>query len=322
MRLEDLQVYYRRSRGFLRRRAVVRAVDGVSLEIRRGRTLAVVGESGSGKTTLGRALAGLAEATAGTIWLDGKKLGGADRLHQKPQGRVQMIFQNAAASLNPRKTILQSLDFPLRLEGLPTRRGRESLISSWLEKVGLVPPERFLSRYPHELSGGQKQKVCLVRAMLPRPELVVTDEAVSALDVSTRAEILSLLKKFQAELGTAFFFITHDLSSARAIADEIAVMYCGQIVERLGAGELYQGARHPYTQALLSSVLHPDPARGRDPTLLQGDPVSAIHPPSGCRFRTRCPYAFDRCRQESPELIEVGRGEHRVACHLVAGDSV
>lgn len=316
VRLENLQVHYHRSRGALRRRIVVRAVDGVTLELARRKTLAVVGESGSGKTTLGRALVGLTEVTGGAVWLGGERLDRAHRVRRSVSGRLQMVFQNPAASLNPRRRILESVGLPFRLRG-PTSAGeRNSRIAELFEQVGLIPPERFLSRYPHELSGGQKQKVCLARAMLPQPELVVADEAISALDTSTRAEILNLMKRFQEEQETAYIFITHDLSAARVMADQVVVMYCGQIVERGSADQLYRDARHPYTQALLSSVLHPDPARKRNPILLEGDPVSSSHPPSGCRFRTRCPLAFDRCDKENPKLLAIGGGEHKVACHL------
>ncbi|MEU8013693.1 ABC transporter ATP-binding protein [Micromonospora parva] len=298
----------------------VRAVDGVSLTIPRGRVTALVGESGSGKSTVGRCVVRLVEATAGTVRIAGTDVTHLSRRHLRPhRGAVSIVFQDPAASLDPRMLVGDIVAEPLRLAGkrMP-RRDREARVAPQLERVGLRA--EVARRYPHELSGGQRQRVSIARALISEPMLLIADEPTSALDVSVQASVLNLLADLQRDIGFACLFITHDLSAVEYLADEIAVMYLGQLVERGSRERIFARPAHPYTQALLSAAPVADPVRQRhrQPVLLGDDLPSALDPPSGCRFRTRCPLAFDRCATEVPAQTAIGDG--MAACHLVQPD--
>jgi oligopeptide transport system ATP-binding protein len=319
--VRDLKVHFPVRGGglFGRSSGAIKAVDGVSLEVRRGETLGLVGESGSGKTTLGRAILQLHRPTAGTVEFDGRELtrlaGESLRLLRQ---RMQMIFQDPYASLNPRMTIGGIVGEPLEFFGLAARRERIARVRELLSTVGLNPA--FVTRYPHQFSGGQRQRIGIARALAPGPELVICDEPISALDVSIRAQILNLLQDLQARLGLTYLFVAHDLSVVRHVSDRVAVMYLGRIVELADRDDLYRHALHPYTRALISAVPIPDPRaeQRREVTVLRGEIPSPLNPPAGCHFHTRCPIARPVCRQLSPPLIDVAGG-HQVACHAVGG---
>jgi oligopeptide/dipeptide ABC transporter ATP-binding protein len=294
----------------------VQAVDGVSLTIRRGSVVALVGESGSGKSTVGRLVVRLLEPSAGSIRLHGADITHLGRRALRPHRRnVSIVFQDPAGSLDPRLTVGAIVGEPLRLLRLARGRSeRERVVAESLARVGLR--SELAERYPHELSGGQRQRVSLARALVSSPSLLVADEPTSALDVSVQAAVLNLLGDLQRDLGFACLFITHDLSAVEYLADEVAVMYLGVLAEYGPSKAIFSAPKHPYTQALLSAAPVPDPAvqREREKVVLGGDIPSAVDPPSGCRFHTRCPLAVDRCRTEVPLLREVeGR---KVACHL------
>jgi peptide/nickel transport system ATP-binding protein len=298
----------------------VRAVDGVSMTIRRGSVVALVGESGSGKSTVGRCVVRLLEPTSGTVRLHGADISHLRRRALRPHRRdVSIVFQDPAGSLDPRLTVGSIVAEPLRLLRLTRgRTERERATTRALERVGLRP--ELADRYPHELSGGQRQRVSLARALVSSPSLLVADEPTSALDVSVQASVLNLLTDLQRDLGFACLFITHNLSAVEYLADEVAVMYLGTLVEHGPSAEIFATPKHPYTQALLSAAPVPDPVRQRrrSRVVLSGDIPSAIDPPSGCRFHTRCPIAVPMCAERVPELREVaGR---RVACHLVSDE--
>jgi oligopeptide transport system ATP-binding protein len=305
--LRDLKVHFPVKTGLLSGTSgVIKAVDGVSLEIPQGQTLGLVGESGCGKSTLGRAVVGLSQPTDGEILIEGKPMS-RDR-------RVQMIFQDPSASLNPRMTIGATIAEPVRLNGL--RQGREAVrarMHDLLDLVGL--PQSAARRYPNEFSGGQRQRVGIARALACEPEIIVCDEAVSALDVSIQAQIVALLEDLQARLGLTYLFIAHDLGALKHISHQVAVMYLGKIVEVAPKSELFANPRHAYTRALLSAIPVPDPSieRQRQRIILGGDIPSPVNPPKGCRFHTRCPVAIDRCRAEAPTWQEVSPG-HTAAC--------
>ena len=311
---------------FARGREAVQAVGGVSFSLRRGQTLGLVGESGCGKSTTGRAVLQLVRPASGSVLFDGLPIhewwvrrGGRwawdARLHGLRR-RMQMIFQDPFASLNPRMTVEAILAEPLRNFGLVAGRERRTRIQRLLEAVGLDP--RFIRRYPHEFSGGQRQRIGIARALALEPELVVADEPISALDVSIQAQILNLLARLREELGLTMIFIAHDLAAVRHVSDRIAVMYLGRIVEEADSQTLVATPRHPYTQALISAVPLPDPARERSRAriVLEGELPSPVHPPAGCPFHTRCPLREERCTREVPRLAEIAPG-HTVACHLV-----
>lgn len=301
---------------FGRTKAWLQAVDDVSLDVLPGRTVAIVGESGSGKTTLGRIIAKLLDPTDGRIYFRARDMTSPTRgdLREMRRG-VQMVFQNPKAALNPRMTVEQLLDEPLYIHGVD-RAERALRISELLDLIGLST--QHASRYVHEVSGGQAQRVAIARALAMRPELVVLDEPVSALDVSVQAQIIHLLNGLQRDLGLAFVFISHDLSVVSVLADEVVVMYLGKVVEAGEKREVFGDPRHPYTQALISAIPATDPSSGAQSgrIVLGGDIPNPVDPPSGCRFRTRCWKAQDLCTNEVPKLRAVGG--HRVACHFPA----
>jgi peptide/nickel transport system ATP-binding protein len=314
----DLVKYFPVQGSFLSRsKEYARVIDGISIKVEEGKNTALVGESGSGKTTLGRLIMRFLDPTSGKILFDGVDVTKIKGKQLKSFRReVQMIFQDPSGSLNPRKTIGQSLNQPYRIQKMAAGAERDEMINKLLDSVGLNPPELFLDRYPYELSGGQKQRVVIARAVALRPRFVLADEPVSALDVSVRAQILKLMKSLGEKMGLTYLLITHDLGVVRAVSSSIFVMYLGRVVETVETEELFLHPMHPYTQALLAAAPIPDPelagANYRVP--LAGDPPSPINVPAGCRFATRCPHAFEKCTQDPP-LKEVRR-DHFVACWL------
>jgi len=320
LEVEDLRVHFPVRKGVLveRVRGHVRAVDGVSLHVRRGETLGLVGESGCGKSTTGRAILQLVRPTSGHVRFDGHELTTMSARTLRPIRRhMQMIFQNPYASLDPRMTVEGIVAEPLRVHRILRGTALRRRVHELLDLVGLDPAHA--RRFPHEFSGGQRQRVGIARAIALQPQLIIADEPISALDVSIQAQILNLLQELQQKLSLTYLFIAHDLAAVQHVSDRIAVMYLGKIVEVAPADELVRNPRHPYTQALVSAIPVPDPEREarRERIVLHGDVPSPLDPPSGCRFRTRCAYVFDRCSVEEPELRDWSPG-HRVACHLPA----
>jgi oligopeptide/dipeptide ABC transporter ATP-binding protein len=315
LEVTDLVKHYPVGRGMFARRQVVHALDGVSLSLGRERTLAVVGESGCGKTTLARCLVRLVQPTSGSIRLAGRNVThpSAAEAAEIPK-LIQIVFQDPYASLNPRRTIQQTVGDALRLHRPGPRAQRRDQVAELLGAVGIGT--QFMDRLPHELSGGQRQRIAICRALAVRPQVVVCDEPVSALDVSVQAQVINLLKRLRAEFGMSYVFITHDLRLVRNMADTIAVMYLGQIVELAEIGAFKSRIRHPYSQALFSAtpVANPDRSATRRRLVLAGDVPSPIDPPAGCRFHTRCPYVQAVCRETEPALRPVG--ERLVRCHF------
>ncbi|MCC7281669.1 MAG: ATP-binding cassette domain-containing protein [Acetobacteraceae bacterium] len=312
----DLAVHFPIRKGLLRRRVgTVRAVDGVSLRLDAGETLALVGESGCGKTTTGKALLKLIPPSGGAIRFEGADITDLDQRRMVAlRPRMQIVFQDPFASLNPRQTVGAILAAPFVIHGIGARSDRARRVGRLLRMVGL--PAESAARYPHEFSGGQRQRIGIARALALEPSLIVGDEPVSALDVSIQAQIVNLMKRLQAELGLAYLFISHNLGVVAHISDRVAVMYLGQIVEQGTREEIFFDARHPYTQALLAAVPEPVPGRRRAGAPLGGDVPSPADPPPGCRFHPRCPRAIAICRAEAPEPRQLS-ATHAAACHLV-----
>ncbi|QSB04711.1 ABC transporter ATP-binding protein [Natronoglycomyces albus] len=325
LKVEDLKVHFPIKKGILIERTIghVRAVDGVTLEVEPGQTYGLVGESGCGKSTLGRAILRLNEITSGHVYFDGVDLAALSTEDmRKSRQRLQMVFQDPMGSLDPRQCVEEILSEGLIAHGLAKGKvARRKMLHGVLDAVGL--PSTSLTRYPHEFSGGQRQRIGIARATVLRPDLIICDEPVSALDVSIQAQVLNLLEEIQEETGVAYIVIAHDLAVVRHIADKVGVMYLGQVVEEADSDMLYAEPAHPYTRSLMSAVPVPDPdvEDRRERILLQGDLPSPANPPSGCRFHTRCPWAQDRCRTEVPLLrsykAQSGQAApHKVACHF------
>jgi peptide/nickel transport system ATP-binding protein len=314
----DLARHYRSARGgWFGRRRTLRAVDGVSFAIARGRTLGLVGESGCGKSTLAKLVLGMVPPTAGNVRFDGHD---ATRLPvgewRRLRRRMQMVFQDPLGALDRRITIGRQIAEPLDIHAIGERPQRPALAAAAMDAVGLGT--HLYDRYPHEISGGQRQRAVIARALVSEPDLLVCDEPVSALDVSIQAQVVNLLAGLQRRRGLTYLFISHDLKVVRHLSHDIAVMYLGRIVEQAPKERLFAAPQHPYTQALIAAVPVPDPMRRRPRALLQGDPPSPFAVPTGCRFHTRCPLASDICRTTEPSLKPLGDG-HVVACHAVPG---
>jgi len=313
--VSGLVKYFPVKRGLLQRTVgQVHAVDGVSFDIAPGETLGLVGESGCGKSTAGKAILKLIEPTGGEIRVNGERIDQLSRSEMRPYRReLQVVFQDPYSSLNPRLKIRDIIAEPLRNYGVAHGRALDERVETLADKVGLRP--EALHRYPHEFSGGQRQRIGIARALALNPGLIICDEPVSALDVSVQAQVINLLGDLQKEFGLSYLFIAHDIAVVEHISHRVAVMYLGKIVEIGDRADLFLRPQHPYTEALLSAVPEPDPGLEKKRIILRDDVPSPINPPSGCRFHTRCPYAFDRCSVEEPELQEISAA-HYVACHL------
>ena len=327
--LDDLKVYFNLGGGGLLDRLtggsaeprVVKAVDGVTFDIKKGETLGLVGESGCGKSTLGKALLRLTPITDGKVFYHGKDLAHASEREMREQRKnLQMIFQDPYASLNPRMTVGNIIGEPLRTFGLAEGSGVKKKVEELMETVGMS--RRFIKRYPHEFSGGQRQRIGIARALAVDPEFIVADEPISALDVSIQAQIMNLMDDLQEEKNLTYLFISHDLRAVRHVSDRVAVMYLGEIVELAEGPDIYAEPLHPYSKALISAVPVPDPEieAERERIILTGDVPSPINPPSGCHFHTRCPYAIDDCKKIEPELVEI-KPRHYAACIRISPEN-
>ena len=314
--VRNLKMYFPVGTSFLGGRKLLKAVDDVSFDLFPGETFGLVGESGCGKTTVGRSLVRLYRPTGGQILLDGTDIAPLSERDVLPyRRRMQMIFQDPYASLNPRMTVSSIIGEPMRLQGA-SPDAIDARVRELIEQVGLK--KDHLNRYPHEFSGGQRQRIGIARALSTRPEFIVCDEPISALDVSIQAQVINMLEDLQREMGITYLFVSHDLSMVRHISHRVGVMYLGHLVEVANVHDLYADMRHPYTRALLSAVpvADPDLAANANRIILQGDVPTPIDPPSGCPFRTRCRFSEKRCAETRPELREIAPG-HLVACHLV-----
>ena len=318
LEVTDLKKHYPVRAGILRRAVgTVHAVDGVSFSLGFGETLGLVGESGCGKSTVARSILRLVEPTSGSIRLNGRDITRLRKAELRPNRRsMQIIFQDPFASLNPRMTAGDIVGEPLTVHGLAAGNKKRERVAELFEQVGLRPDQ--MHNYPHQFSGGQRQRICIARALSLGPSLIVCDEPVSALDVSIQAQVINLLIDLQRKHHFSYLFIAHDLAVVAHISHRVAVMYLGRVVEIAEKNELFANPRHPYTQALLASVPLADPKTKRLTPLIEGDVPSPINPPSGCAFHTRCRYAMERCKIETPQLVEVG-GVHQVACFLNEG---
>ncbi len=296
---------------------VVKAVDDISFNILAGETLGLVGESGCGKSTVGRCILRLIEPTSGEVWFDDRNVLSLNKHDLRPLRReMQIIFQDPYASLNPRLSVLSIISEPLKIHGIGNKSEQKDRVAELLQKVGLEAD--YMYRYPHEFSGGQRQRLGVARALALNPKLIIADEPVSALDVSVQAQVVNLLQDLQSEFGLTYLFISHGLAVVEHISNRVAVMYLGKIVEIADAITLYENPLHPYTKALLSAIPIPDPRQKRERIVLKGDVPTPINPPSGCRFRTRCPIASEECAQIQPELKELSNG-HFAACIKIEG---
>lgn len=315
LEVKGLKKYFPIRAGLLgKTQGYVKAVDDVSFAVHEGETLGIVGESGCGKSTTGRSIIRLLEPTAGDVIFKGQNLTGLKGEELRKMRRdLQIVFQDPYASLNPRMTIGAILEEPLKIHGLANATERKQRVKELLEIVGLT--EHHYNRYPHEFSGGQRQRIGIARALITKPKLIVADEPVSALDVSIQSQILNLMKDLQEQFQLTYLFISHDLSVVRHISDRVGVMYLGRMVELAPKHELYANPQHPYTQALLSAVPHPDPREVRERIILTGDVPSPANPPTGCAFHTRCHACMEICKTDRPELKQTAEG-HWVACHL------
>jgi oligopeptide transport system ATP-binding protein len=314
LRLENVTKYFEVGGGFMRKAALLKAVDGVSFSIQEGETFGLVGESGCGKTTLSQTVVRLLEPTSGRIVLEGRDISHLSSGKLKPFRRqMQMIFQDPFSSLDPRMTVNSIIDEPLRNFGVGSGKERNERVQELLKRVGLNA--YFANRYPHEFSGGQRQRIGIARALALQPKLILCDEPVSALDVSIQAQVLNLLRDLQDEFGLTYLFIAHNLAVVAHVSDRIGVMYLGKLVELAPTEEVTNNPRHPYTKALLSAVPVADRRLRRERIILRGEIPSPLRPPSGCRFRTRCPIAAERCAEEEPPLRQLDSG-HWAACHF------
>ncbi|CAN5368332.1 dipeptide ABC transporter ATP-binding protein [soil metagenome] len=312
--LQNLKVHFKLGGGLFKETKIVKAVDGVSLDIKKGETLGLVGESGCGKSTLGKAILRLTPITSGRVMYNGKDIAHLSNSEMRDQRRnLQMIFQDPYASLNPRMNVGQIIGEPIRTFGLRDGQKVVKRVQDLMETVGMS--RRFISRYPHEFSGGQRQRIGIARALAVDPEFIVADEPISALDVSIQAQIMNLMESLQAEKNLTYLFISHDLRAVRHLSDRVAVMYLGKIVELADGKDIYAEPLMPYTKALISAVPVPDPEieAKRERIILTGDVPSPINPPTGCHFHTRCPFAIAECKQIVPQLVEI-KPRHYAAC--------
>ncbi|MCT4606047.1 MAG: dipeptide ABC transporter ATP-binding protein [Marinisporobacter sp.] len=318
LEIKDLKKYFPIKKGFLANKIqYVKAVDNISFHIKKGETLGLVGESGCGKSTTGRTIIRLYEPTDGKIFFDGVDISNLSEKELQPiRNKIQMIFQDPYACLNSRMTVGDIIGEALDIHNLASGKQRTEIIHDLLSKVGLNPDHAI--RYPHEFSGGQRQRIGIARALAVKPEFIICDEPISALDVSIQAQVVNMLGDLQEELGLTYLFIAHDLSMVRYISDRIGVMYLGQLVEIAGSDEIFENPAHPYTKALLSAIPIPDPDQSkiRKRILLEGDVPSPINPPNGCRFCTRCAYATKKCSEIEPVMKDIGSG-HMASCHLL-----
>ncbi len=312
--LQNLKIHFKSGGGLFKQTKIVKAVDGVSFDIRKGETLGLVGESGCGKSTLGKAILRLTPITSGRVMYNGKDIAHLNETEMRNQRRnLQMIFQDPYASLNPRMNVGQIIGEPIHTFGLSKGKSVEAMVQDLMETVGMS--RRFVKRYPHEFSGGQRQRIGIARALAVDPEFIVADEPISALDVSIQAQIMNLMERLQAEKNLTYLFISHDLRAVRHLSDRVAVMYLGKIVELSNGKEIYREPLMPYSQALISAVPVPNPEieAKRERIILKGDVPSPINPPSGCHFHTRCPYAIAECKRQIPQLVEI-KPNHFAAC--------
>ncbi|WP_409273698.1 ABC transporter ATP-binding protein [Neobacillus sp. SCS-31] len=316
LEVKDLKKYYPVKSGILgRNQQYLKAVDGVSFSIQKGETFGLVGESGCGKSTVGRSIIRLHDITSGNIYFDGDDIASLkEKDLMKYRRRMQAVFQDPYASLNPTMNVFELISEPMKIHSSSSVAERKEIILDLLERVGLK--EDHLYRYPHEFSGGQRQRVSIARALSVRPDFILCDEPISALDVSVQAQVVNMLEDIQQDTGVTYLFIAHDLSMVRHISSRIGVMYLGNMVEIAESNELYKNPLHPYTQALLSAIPEPDTTKAaRERIILKGEVPSPLNSPSGCKFRTRCPYAMEICAQVEPPMLDAGEGHH-VACYL------